>query len=143
MPYKVTYTEHPVGVTTAFYGVVTDDDIVQSCLERTASDDLIKDLTYILDDFVDVTEFKVTPKTVETAAEFAVKASQLNKKPAYLSIMPTDLLYGMSRMWQAYTDETEWKRDIVRTREEAEKWLEANVFEPWLMTKQSPANQGT
>ena len=123
MPYKVQYSENPSGVTTMFYGTVTDDDIRLSCIDRTSSDEKIVGLKYILDAFVDVSEFVVTVEGVKCSANFAVNASTLNKELKYLSIMPTDLLYGMSRMWQAYTDDTEWERNIVRTRYEAEQWL--------------------
>lgn len=129
MPYKIEYVDNPCGVITKFFGLVTDDDIHKSCVDRTRSNELIEKLTYVLDDFTDVTEFTGTPEGVKNAASFAVKASELNKTIQYLSIMPTDLLYGMSRMWIAYTEETQWERNIVRTREEAKQWLKENVHQ--------------
>ena len=128
MPYKVEFSEKPFGLITKFFGVVTDDELRQSCIDRTSSDEQIKKLAYILDDFSDVSDFAVTSEAVINAASFAVKASELNNNIKFLSIMPTDLLYGMTRMWHAYTDETQWERNIVRTREEAEQWMKNNGF---------------
>lgn len=129
MSYKIEYPDNPFGVVTQFFGIVTDDEIRQSCIDRTTPDDRVKRYTYVLDDFTDVTEFLVTSEAVVDAAEFAIKASELNKNIQYLSIMPTDLLYGMSRMWHAYTEETQWHRNIVRTRKEADQWLKEHVFQ--------------
>ena len=129
MPYKIQYTDNPPGVVTKFHGTVTDADLHQSCIDRTSSDEQVKKLSYILDDFTDVTELAATTEGVINAASFAVKASELNKHIKYLSIMPTNILYGMARIWHAYSDETEWERNIVRTHDEAEQWLKNNVFQ--------------
>ena len=127
MPYEIEYSDNPPGVTTKFFGIVTDSDLHQSCIDRTASVERIKKLAYVLDDFTDVSGFPVTSEGIQDAAKYAVNAAELNRNIQYISIVPNDLLYGMSRMWQAYTDETQWERNIVSTLKEAEQWLIENV----------------
>lgn len=127
MPYQVIYSEKSFGVTTIFSGAIEDEDIIQSCVERTFSKEDMKNLKFIKDDLMDVTDFNVTADGIRTCALFAEKVSDLNKDVAHISIVPSDLLYGMSRMWQAYADDTEWKMNIAKSREEAEIWLKDNI----------------
>jgi len=37
--------------------------------------------------------------------------------------MPTDQQFGLGRMWEAYTQKMPWVYRVVRSKEEAEKWL--------------------
>lgn len=127
MPYKIIYSENPNGVTTFFTGILTDQEIIQSCEDRIASEDKVRDLYFIKDDLLDVTEFRVSSETIQTCASFALKASEINKRLVHVAIVPTDLVYGMARMWQAYSDGTNWNKNIFRNREEAEKWLTVNI----------------
>ena len=41
--------------------------------------------------------------------------------------MNSDLGYGLSRMWQAYTDDIPWNANVFRTRSEAEDWLRKEI----------------
>ena len=124
MPYQIVYSENPLGVVTTFSGIITDENLIQSCIDRALEEDILKDLIYIMDDFSSVSEFKVTSEGVKKCAEVSVAASMLNNKIIHVAIMPSDLLYGMARMWQAYIDETGWTSNIVRSREDAEQWLQ-------------------
>jgi len=127
MPYRITYDNGARGVTTTFYGVLTDDDLIKSCIDRTSSDDKITDLLYIEDDLLEVTEFKASTEGIKECALFADRASELNKKLVHIAIASEDIIYGMTRMWQAYADDTGWNMNIVRTREDAEIWLKDNI----------------
>ena len=124
MPYQITYTENPNILRTRFFDVLTDEELKQSCDERTSSTELLEKQDFIIDDFADVTTTLLTMTGVQYAIDTALKASTLNKHIKYLAIMPTDILFGFSRVWHAHTDDTEWERNIVRTREEAEAWLQ-------------------
>lgn len=127
MPYEIRYSENPNGVTTYFTGVLTDQEIIKSCEDRIASEEKIRDLHFIKDDLLDVTEFRVSSETIQTCASFALKAAEINMRLVHVAIVPTDLVYGMARMWQAYSDGTNWNQNIFKDRKEAEKWLAANI----------------
>lgn len=129
MPYKIIYSENPNGVTTFFSGVLTDKEIIQSCEERTSSEEKMRNLQFIKDDLLDITEFRVTSEAIQTCASYALKVSELNKKIVHTAIVPTDLIYGMTRMWDVYSDGTDWNKNIFRNREEAEIWVKDNINE--------------
>lgn len=131
MPYEITYFETDGGVLTNYYGIVTDSDIINSMKERFSSDDRISSYRYAITDCSDVERFDVSPEAMKESAEVSKKVSLINKNIVVVAIMPTDLEFGMGRMWQAYSYETGWKAEIVRTKDEADIWLKENLNSYW------------
>ena len=127
MPYEITYRETDGGVYTKYYGIVTDSDIMNSMKERFSSDDKVSSYRYAITDCTEVEKFDVSPEVMKESAALSKRVSSINKHIAVVAIMPTDLEFGMGRMWQAYSYETGWKTGIVRTKEEAEVWLKENL----------------
>ncbi len=122
MPYEVNYQEDG-GVITIYSGVVTDEDSVQSLDEKCSSEERIKSYRYALTDCTNVTEFKVTTDEIIRNAEVSKYAFAVNSNILLVAVVPTDLMFGMSRLWQVYADESNRRTKIVRSREEAEIWL--------------------
>ena len=56
-------------------------------------------------------------------AEVAKYAFAVNSNILFVAVVPTDLMFGMSRLWQVYADESNRRTKVVRSREEAEIWL--------------------
>jgi|GEM_PF-1159907 hypothetical protein len=52
--------------------------------------------------------------------------SKIIKHIKPILIAPSDLQFGMLRMWQAYSDETNWESNIVRTYDEAISLIKDN-----------------
>ena len=127
MPYEITYLEIDGGVYTKYYGIVTDSDIIDSMKERFSSDDKVSSYRYVMSDFRDVENFEVSPEVMKKGAEVSKKVSMINKNLLVVGIMPTDLEFGMGRMWQAYSYETDWKIEIFRTKDEADIWLKEHL----------------
>lgn len=127
MPYEITYLETDGGVYTKYYGIVTDSDIIDSMKERFSSDDKVSSYRYVMSDFRDVENFEVSPEVMKKGAEVSKKVSMINKNLLVVGIMPTDLEFGMGRMWQAYSYETDWKIEIFRTKDEADIWLKEHL----------------
>ena len=123
MPYEVIYQKSDGGVITIYSGVVTDEDSIQSLDEKCSSEERIKSYRYALTDCSNVTELKVTTDAVIRNAEIAKSAFAINSNIIFVAAVPTDLLYGLSRLWQAYADESNRRTKVVRSREEAETWL--------------------
>ena len=128
MPYEITYLETDGGIMTKYFGIVTDREIINSIKERFSSDDRIASYRYIISDCSDVDKFDVSPEVMKKSAEISQKVSMINRNLAVVAIMPTDLEFGMGRMWQAYAYQTGWITEIVRTRDEADIWLKENLI---------------
>jgi hypothetical protein len=65
----------------------------------------------------------VTTDAVIKNAEIAKSAFAINSNIIFVAAVPTDLMYGLSRLWQVYADESDRQTKVVRSREEADIWL--------------------
>lgn len=45
-------------------------------------------------------------------------------------LAPSELPYALSRVWKTWADATPWQTTVVRTREEAARWLETRIEGP-------------
>lgn len=124
MPYSISYQDDG-GVVTTYSGVITDEELTQSARERTTPIEKVEAYRYLLSDFTGVTAFEVSSDGIGVAAREASRLIQQNPEIRVAIILPTDLEYGMGRMWQSRTKESDDKTMLVRTMEEARKWLEA------------------
>ena len=57
----------------------------------------------------------------------AKSAFELNGDMLLVAIVPTDLMFGMSRLWQVYADEPSQRTKVVRSQEEADAWLVGRI----------------
>jgi len=122
MPYLISY-QTDGGVLTTYSGIVTDNDMFCCIKERTSSHDDLEKYRYFLSDFTDVDKFDVSSGAIKTIADLTVQASMVNESLIIVVIVPTDLEYGMARMWSAYSDESNLRLYMARTKEEALKYL--------------------
>ena len=123
MPYEIIFQKSDGGVITIYSGVVTDEDLLQSANDKCSSVEKIKSYRYALTDCSNVTELRVTTEAVIRNAEIAKSAFAINSNIIFVAAVPTDLLYGLSRLWQAYADDSDRQTKVVRSREEADIWL--------------------
>ena len=128
MSYKITYQEYDGGVVTVYRGTVTDKEMVNSANERITPTNKVKSYKYLLSDFTNVDDFKITTNGIKAVANISNLMFQLNANILVVIVVPSDLKYGMGRMWQAYTCvDDENKTQIARTRDEAIEWLKQNL----------------
>lgn len=127
MAYVITFKEKEGGVLTTYTGTVTDGDMINSANERLSLVEKLKWIKYFFSDFTDVDNFKVTSTGIQKIATIATTASKINNELILVAVVPSVLEYGMGRMWQAYSDEINWKTYLARTKEEASEWLNKNL----------------
>ncbi len=61
-----------------------------------------------------------TTEEVKQGADLAATAVKLNPDLTVIGLLPSIEFYGLSRMWQAYSDKFSWDTHMVRTRGECE-----------------------
>jgi len=127
MSYDLEFLDDECGVITEYHGALTSEIIRKCTIERYASKERNENLKYILNDYTELISFDITSEDVITVAKMAVNVSKINKDIVIVGIMPTDLEFGMGRMWQAYADETGWNSLVVRSRSEGEAWIEKQI----------------
>jgi len=126
MPYKITDVEDG-GVITTFFGIVTDEDIIESAREKCFSPQKLASYRYAITVCVDVEKFDVSAQGMIDNAAISKKAFFMNKNLLLVGVYPDDLGYGMGRLWQGYADDIGWSTKVVRSMDEAKKWLKKNL----------------
>lgn len=129
MPYKISYMNKGEIVFTSYFGILTANDVYAAFDDRFLDIKRIKKMKTIIADFADVTESYLEDLDVPRLAGMYRRAASYNPDPEVLvvGIMPTDLLFGIGRMWEGLIYKIPWKEKIVHTREEARVFLEENA----------------
>jgi len=121
MPVQIKYIQGGIGIEFILSGDVTGVEIIAANKEIYYYDNL-SHLKYKFIDKSTCTEYSVTGEEVKIIAEQDKKVSKINRNITVVFVSPTDLQYGMSRMWQVYAAETGFQSKIFNDRKSAEEW---------------------
>jgi hypothetical protein len=127
MPYEISYYDEPCGAITKFFGVVTNQDLLQSGRDRIQSVELYEKFTYLIDDYSIVEDIKITADGIRDVSTFAVEISVINKNIKFLAILPTEHLFILGTFWKLLSHDTGWEINIVKNQEEAQQWIKDNI----------------
>ena len=127
MPYSIDYIDDEGGVIVTYSGIVTNDDISNSLEERLSSRKRVKAYRYAITNCLNIESYDVTTKGMIYAASTASKVHKINKNIVAINIMPSDLEFGMARIWEAHVSHTNWQVMTVRTMEEAYCFLKEKL----------------
>jgi hypothetical protein len=122
MPVQINFIEDGLGIEFISSGIVTGSEIIQAN-EKIYTGEILPRLRYKIIDRTNCTEYNVTTKDIQIIASQDRKASQINPNIIIAIISTTPLQYGMSRMWEAYVDETGFQMELFKDRGSADKWL--------------------
>ena len=98
------------------------NDIVNDYLEEKFSK-----YRYSLSDFTQVTDVDVNNESIQFIAGLCISASRINPYPIVALVADMSLVYGLSRMFEALSNETGWEIMVLRSKEEAVKWIKERV----------------
>jgi len=127
MPITNTITDNGSGVITTLTGDVSGDELISAQKERYSTTKKVLLLKYILADFTDANKLDLSSNHIMQCSDLSMCASNENPNICIAAVMNSDLGYGLSRMWQAYTDNIPWNAKVFRTRNEAEDWLREEI----------------
>jgi hypothetical protein len=122
MPVQINFIEDGFGVEFISSGIVTGSQIIQAN-EKIYTREILSRLNYKIVDRTNCTEYNVTTKDIQIIASQDRKAAKINPNIIIALISTTPLQYGMSRMWEAYVDETGFQVEIFKDRGNANKWI--------------------
>jgi len=127
MSARIEYFDGGMGILIAGDGIVTGDDLIAANKTIYASNEAIKKMKCQLCDFTAVTEFNLSSEDIQNIARYDIEAAKTNPKIVVALVGEKDLIYGLSRMWEAYVSDTGFRTMVFRTRAEAETWLKQTV----------------
>jgi hypothetical protein len=122
MPIELRYREGGRGVVFVCAGVVTGTEFDEAN-EEIYSDQCLPALRYQLIDFSDAERIEISAEDTRRHAEVDRVAAERNPNIAIAIVGPSDVTFGISRMWQALTDDSKLQSHIFRSMPEAERCL--------------------
>ena len=78
-------------------------------------------------DLTNVIEFFVTTSDMRDVAAATTQMSSELPGLRVVIVAPTELMFGMMRMWDGFSGNCLWQRKVLRQRVEAENWLSAQL----------------
>lgn len=129
MKFEQIYTQDGRGQINILSGPVTDVEFIAAYEARFADLEKFKKLRFIISDMSNVTTFNLTKDTVKIVSDIA-KSYAIHNKDLYIAGIHTkDLVFGLGKMWQAYSgnDITGWVTKSFRTKDEAYSWLQDKI----------------
>lgn len=122
MPVKINILENGAGIEFISSGIVTGKEIIEANRKIYTPEQLTK-LKYKIIDRTTCKEYLVTNEEMRIIANQDIQASKINRNITIILVSPTKLQYGMTRMWQALSDETGFKSEIFTNRESADDYI--------------------
>lgn len=122
MAIKINYIDDGIGIEIIASGRVTGDEIIEAHREIYNDDNLYRQ-KYQLIDRTECTDYDVSTEQVQKIAAIDNLASKSNPNIVIAIISPSDLQFGMSRVWQVHVQESNFPTQVFRDRVAAEKWL--------------------
>ncbi len=127
MPYEIAIENNGSRIITRYYGKLIMPEINAAYDERFTDIEKIKKYRLLINDYTDVSEVSTDGLDVPRLARAYLWASTHNSEVVVVNVMPTDLEFGLGRMWEGYVSDMPWKENVVRTREEARSWFVAGL----------------
>ncbi len=115
------------GVILSWKGLVTGKELIDAFSEIYATDEQIKRIAYQLVIFTKSEEIMVTTNDLKEVASLDIRASKVNPSMLVAVVGERDIVFGLSRMWEAFVDDAPLKTRVFRTLEDAEDWLKLSL----------------
>ena len=126
MPLSITYTEDG-GIIVRGEGIVTGSDIKEINDIIYESPENIEKIAYQLGDFTDVTDVSISISEIEELAMQDKKASEFNPNMFIALVGKKDIIFGLSRMWEAFTHDSTFETMVFRKIEDAQQWIKEKL----------------
>ena len=141
MPIEIEGRQNGVGVVYICRGSVTIDDFFQAGLGFLAYPDEIKKWRYCIIDLTLVEAMNITSADIQTVVEQNKRIAEIAVPGPLLAVAsPRDLGFGLSRMWEAFMDQIGWETMTLRSRPQAEAWIQQRMLEKFGIEIASPSS---
>jgi hypothetical protein len=123
MPVENIITDNGLGVVTRCWGVLGAAEFIEAIRDRYTPDDALQRVRYFITDHTDVERFDIWADDIYALTKITTAASGKNPHIHLASVVPSEVGFGLVRMWHGYAHEVPWQFRLCRSRQEAEEWL--------------------
>jgi len=124
MPLEIKYIDNGLGALFSGSGVVTGQELTN--INEFESEEYNK-CKYWLYDFSETEIFDVSSEEIKTVASQDLSEAKEDPDIIGAVVAPKDLIYGLVRMWEIYSEKTGWNVMVLRSRAEAETWIQKQL----------------
>jgi hypothetical protein len=122
IPYSDEQLEGGRGILRVWSGAVTARDVIAANADSFAREDWTK-VEYVIADFTGATTVQATADEIRQISFAEVRHAMSFPHLVIAVVAPTDIIFGLARMWQVFAGATGWTLRVCRSRDEAEGWV--------------------
>jgi hypothetical protein len=122
MPMNIAYIGDG-GILTRGEGVVTGSEIKEVNEIIYESLEKIRKILYQICDLTNVSDTSVSNAEIEELAIQDKEASEINPNMFIAVVCEKDFIFGLARMWEAFTDGARIETMVFRKMEDAQQWI--------------------
>ena len=126
MPVTYAYIENG-GVLLVGTGTVVAADIIEVNKSIYASPEMIKNIRYQICDYTAVENMQISTDEIWAIADQDNRAAEVNPTMLISVAAKKDLSFGLSRVWEAYTDAGPFRTEVFRTVEDCREWIRSQL----------------
>ena len=127
MPVEITDYDDGRGVVIYGSGVIGDQDRDKMFTHFAQGAEKLRRYLWTLSDFGDATGSEISPGTFRTVAAMSLDATSLGAQSVVAFVGTSDVVYGLSKVFEGMIAQTERAMEVFRTRAEAVAWIRSVV----------------
>jgi hypothetical protein len=120
-------TADGIGVVYTSLGVLTGQDLLDTGEHFRLESRSNPKIRYVILDHSAIPEEKVDSVSLKVLASRVSDILEPTPEVLMAIVAPTDVLFGLSRMWETRAEQEGFITRVTRTREEATAWLEEEL----------------
>jgi len=124
---EVRLTADGIGMVATGVGVLTGQDLLDATAQLREEAERNPEIRYAVMDLSEIPEEKVETRSIRALAAERLK---LTHELYVVVVAPSEVLFGISRMWEMMADRRGLDSRVVRTRAEAITWLQEILTRP-------------
>ena len=126
MPMSITYLGDG-GIIARGEGVVAGSEIKEVNDIIYESPEKIKKILYQICDLTNVSDISISTSEIEDLSIQDKKASEFNPNMFIALVGKKDLIFGLSRMWEAFANNSPFDSMVFRKMEDAQEWIRGKL----------------
>ena len=126
MPMSITYLGDG-GIIARGEGVVAGSEIKEVNDIIYESPEKSKKILYQICDLTNVSDISISTSEIEDLSIQDKKASEFNPNMFIALVGKKDLIFGLSRMWEAFANNSPFDSMVFRKMEDAQEWIRGKL----------------
>ncbi|MBT8352308.1 MAG: hypothetical protein KJO26_13885 [Deltaproteobacteria bacterium] len=115
------------GIISRVEGSVTGTEIKEANDIIYGSSDKIKKIVYQIADLTNATDFNLSTSELMALSSQDENAAKINPNMFIAIVGKKDAIYGLARMWEAFSYKSPFETMVFRKMEDAQQWIRGKL----------------